>query len=182
MQHHDTAKLMILDKDGTLVEPASGAKFVRGPEDQRLLPGVAEALERCRREGWTMAIASNQGGVQAGYKSLDKTNEEMFVAMRLTGINRAVYCPDSGLTACQCRIISDLSTEVSRKARRFIASDDPWPSFRKPHPGMITLLLQVYKPQEVVFVGDRPEDMQAAIAAGVRFQWATDWLGGAIAA
>lgn len=55
-------KLLLLDKDGTLIKPASGAKFVQHPEDQELLPNVAEVIARYAAEGWTMAIASNQGG------------------------------------------------------------------------------------------------------------------------
>lgn len=38
------SKLLILDKDGTLVTPASGKKFVHHPEDQVVLPGVHEAI------------------------------------------------------------------------------------------------------------------------------------------
>ena len=31
--------------------------------------------------------------------------------------------------------------------------------------------------ESVVFVGDRPEDEQAEIAAGVSFEWADEWRG-----
>lgn len=55
-------KLCVLDKDGTLIRPASGAKFPQTPTDQELLPGVKEAIDRMRADGWTFAIASNQGG------------------------------------------------------------------------------------------------------------------------
>lgn len=55
-------KLVIFDKDGTLVEPISGGTFVQHPHDQRLRPGVAEKLEQLRGDGLMMAIASNQDG------------------------------------------------------------------------------------------------------------------------
>lgn len=55
-------KLIIFDKDGTLTRPRSGAKFPQHPEDQELYPGVKDAIDRLRVEGWSMAIASNQGG------------------------------------------------------------------------------------------------------------------------
>jgi D-glycero-D-manno-heptose 1,7-bisphosphate phosphatase len=55
-------KLIVFDKDGTLTQPISGNTFVQHPEDQQLRPGVAQKLEQLRAEGWTMAIASNQGG------------------------------------------------------------------------------------------------------------------------
>ncbi|HMA77901.1 MAG TPA: HAD family hydrolase, partial [Candidatus Paceibacterota bacterium] len=62
-------KLAIFDKDGTLTTPASDAEFVQHPEDQILLPGVSEGVAAMAADGWTIAIASNQGGVAAGYKS-----------------------------------------------------------------------------------------------------------------
>ena len=55
-------KLAVFDKDHTLVKPKSGGTFVKAPEDQELLPGVAEKLEELRSDGWCLAIASNQGG------------------------------------------------------------------------------------------------------------------------
>lgn len=55
-------KLLILDKDGTLTRPKSGGTFVQHPEDQELILGVAETLRRYEDDGWSMAIASNQGG------------------------------------------------------------------------------------------------------------------------
>jgi histidinol phosphatase-like enzyme len=55
-------KLAVIDKDGTLTTPISGATFPQSPTDQQLLPGVTEAIDRLRRDGWTLAIASNQGG------------------------------------------------------------------------------------------------------------------------
>ena len=44
-------KLLILDKDGTLVRPKSGNEFVQHPEDQELLPGVVEAIARYAANG-----------------------------------------------------------------------------------------------------------------------------------
>ena len=55
-------KLLVLDKDGTLTRPKSGNTFVQNPEDQELIEGVAEAIARYVADGWTLAIASNQGG------------------------------------------------------------------------------------------------------------------------
>lgn len=57
-------KLLVLDKDGTLVRPKSGNTFVQHPEDQGLIEGVTEAIARYIADGWTIAIASNQGGCE----------------------------------------------------------------------------------------------------------------------
>jgi D-glycero-D-manno-heptose 1,7-bisphosphate phosphatase len=56
-------KLLVLDKDGTITKTRSGQTFVRHPQDQELIPGVAEAIAQYIADGWTIAIASNQGGV-----------------------------------------------------------------------------------------------------------------------
>jgi HAD superfamily hydrolase (TIGR01662 family) len=170
-------KLLILDKDGTLVRPASGAKFVQSPEDQELLPGVAEALAQYRADGWSMAIASNQGGVASGHKTLGSAIDEMFFAMRLTGIEvgmaahsyeneygEAVFLDltDGGM---QWKIITNRQTQ-----------------FRKPGGGMIDYLAsrifgsRLWKGEiEVLMVGDRTEDKGSA--RGVRFMWASEWRG-----
>ncbi len=55
--------------------------------------------------------------------------------------------------------------------------------FRKPADGMIDAIAsrvlghRVWHVdfEEILFVGDRPEDEQAAAAAGVRFMWADAW-------
>lgn len=46
---------------------------------------------------------------------------------------------------------------------------------------MPMLAIELFKkyPDEVLMVGDRPEDEQAAIAANIPFKWAKDWwIGG----
>lgn len=88
--------LVILDKDGTLVEPASGKEFVQSPGDQRLLPGVAERIAELKAMGAKVAIASNQGGVAAGHKSAGDAVSEMQFCQQITGIEYAVACTDWG--------------------------------------------------------------------------------------
>ena len=57
-------KLLVLDKDGTITQTKSGETFPTHPEDQELIEGVSEAVQRYVDDGWTIAIASNQGGCQ----------------------------------------------------------------------------------------------------------------------
>lgn len=169
-------KLLILDKDGTLVEPVSGKKFVQHPEDQRLLPGVAAAIARYASEGWSMAIASNQGGVAAGHKSLEQAIAEFEYCCKLTGIRRGMIAhsyEEEGGRALEIDLYSFHNpVEIKHPTRKF----------RKPNPGMIEYLASDGFPGlswrshvQVLFVGDRPEDQVAAQAAGVEFMWAEDW-------
>ena len=180
-------KLAIFDKDGTLVRPASGGKFVQNPEDQMLLPGVAQGITEMVTDGWTIAIASNQGGVVAGYKSLNEAIEEMRFAMKLIWplLNwpenlrfRGILCPDSGKTAWA---IDAFCSQGNWKQYEVTEPIDSIPrQFRKPDAGMIfeainSLRFSGENPDSVLFIGDLPEDEQAAAAAGVRFQWADEW-------
>ena len=170
-------KLLILDKDGTLVRPVSGAKFVQSPEDQGLLPGVAEALARYRADGWVMAIASNQGGVAAGYKTLDSAIAEMRYCLRLLPqIYNAYFCPDLEGQKCW-HVEKGFAQSLDHKYRNGLG--EPYKGlYRKPNHGMISHIQMIEtfpNPKETLFVGDRPEDECAAEAAGVRFMWADDW-------
>lgn len=38
------------------------------------------------------------------------------------------------------------------------------------------MLRHEHTPENTIYVGDRPEDKTAGRSAGVRFQWATDWI------
>lgn len=40
---------------------------------------------------------------------------------------------------------------------------------------MIQYIKLTHECERVLFVGDRPEDEQAASKAGIDFQWAKDW-------
>ena len=171
-------KLAIFDKDGTLVEPVSGQTFVQHPEDQQLLPGVAEGLAAMDADGYTLAIASNQGGVASGHKTLEDCVAEMFYCMKITEIPRALaahsYEEDGGaVLSFDLHEIAPHWGELTKAKRKF----------RKPASGMIDAIasrvlghrLWHSAFEEILFVGDRPEDEQAAAAAGVKFMWADAW-------
>lgn len=171
-------KLAIFDKDGTLTISKSGAKFVQHPEDQILLPGVAEGIALLKDDGWTVAIASNQGGVAAGHKSLGNAIDEMFFAMRLADIElgMAAHSYENEYGEAIFLDLQDGEQQwrpITNRQRKF----------RKPSDGMINYLASCMHGNrtwrcgldDVLFVGDRPEDHQAAAAAGVAFQWADEW-------
>lgn len=165
------ARLLLLDKDGTLVRPKSGGEFVQSPEDQELLPGVEGAIADYVADGYTLVIVSNQGGVAAGHKTLESAIAEMRYCMELLPeISGALFCPD--FEGEECWLLLD------NEGRECITSNRQ--NFRKPHPGMLNLAIRNWfgisaDKSEALMVGDRPEDEQAAIAAGVRFVWADEW-------
>jgi D-glycero-D-manno-heptose 1,7-bisphosphate phosphatase len=179
---HDM-KLLVLDKDGTLIRPRSGQRFVQHPQDQELLPGVAEAIAQYAVKGWKMAIASNQGGVAAGHKTLKEATVEMAYCLALLPqIEFGFFCPD--LKGKECWRIQQQQPE-GLKYKTYEATRADTSQVvglcRKPNPGMIFLAQQAYRftieqqLSQTLMVGDRPEDEQAAQAAGVDFLWAENW-------
>lgn len=64
-------KLLILDLDGTVRCPKSGAKFINDPLDQEIIPEAGIAIADYKSQGWIIVGATNQGGVAAGHKQLE---------------------------------------------------------------------------------------------------------------
>lgn len=183
-------KLLLLDKDGTLIRSVSGGKFVNRPTDQAPISGAIDAIERYVAKGWTPIIASNQGGVAAGHKSLGDAIAEMEFALGLFPlIEEAFFCPsptDTGGDHCW-RVWG--CCDEARRIRYGKGEDIPHrivseleeslrDTFRKPNPGMLKLAIALHNanPAACLMVGDRTEDEAAAQAAGVPFQWAHEWL------
>ena len=179
------SKLLVLDKDGTLVRPKSGNTFVQHPEDQELIEGVADAIARYVADGWTIAIASNQGGVAAFHKTLDDAIAEMQFCLRLykgIGPTYGFLCADDGSS---CIKVERHGGESD--GRRFANSgrglwqthDVPFKgTYRKPSGGMLLLAKEILflRVDQKLMVGDRPEDQGAAKAAGFDFMWAHEWI------
>ena len=185
-------KILLLDKDGTLIKPRSGAKFVFSPEDQELLPGAAERCQEFAEASWVLACCSNQAGIAAGHKSLDDAiSEFQFLMGLLPQVSFCLFCPDFEGREIAC---------VKREGQIFLpgltqayATEFPQFGFRKPQPGMLWFACDLIEGEEgilrgetdkVLFVGDRDEDQGAALNAGIDFDfaWASDWLAGKVPA
>jgi D-glycero-D-manno-heptose 1,7-bisphosphate phosphatase len=173
-------KLLICDKDGTLTLPKSGGKWVKHPEDQVLIPGVLDKFKEYRAAGWDFAIATNQGGVAKGKKTLEDALNETIFAMHLLGISHK-----DPVAAMVAHSYEELQNEAYLcwlsfgGYQKILITGGDYP-FRKPGAGMIRQLAkmgakeQVY--DQILFVGDRPEDVLAAGAAGVPFLLAMNWI------
>jgi len=154
--------LFIFDKDNTLISTPSG-RPANTPTEQIPLPGVVAKLAALRTEGHSLAIATNQGGVAWGFISLSTAYRLAHdAAEKIGGMNAIAMCPyDAHATGARAR------AQYARPSNR-----------RKPAPGMILDLARRlgYPLSEVKFIGDRESDRLAAQAAGVRFEWATDFF------
>jgi len=100
-------KILLLDKDGALVVPASRAKFVNIPTDQKPMDGVNNAIDYYLKNDWNLMIISNQGGVAAGHKSLEDAIAEMRFAMDLFPGNQATPPQADGVWKQICSRILD---------------------------------------------------------------------------
>jgi D-glycero-D-manno-heptose 1,7-bisphosphate phosphatase len=178
-------KVLFLDKDGTLTQAANPKAFVSNPTDQFLIAGVFDRVAKYVADGFTPIIISNQGGVAYGYKTEADAIEEMRYAMNLLSVDgqsmirEAWFCPsfpDSG--GDQCWVV-DASIELRPLCLDW---DGVEALFRKPNPGMVETAIDLLAEQnhiskeDCLFVGDRPEDQQCAVNAGIPFQWAHDWV------
>ena len=153
--------LYIFDVDGTLVETKSGDTFRKTAEDWRWLPGRVQHLQDLSVNAY-VAFASNQAGVAFPWSKF--TEQEIIDQMKAM----AEAVGDAAWRCC-------FTTPNEKALPQYHNPNDP---NRKPGPGMILSLMEQHDVSApyVLFVGDRPEDEQAAAAAGVRFQWAKDYF------
>ena len=171
------AKLLILDMDGTIRHPKSNHDgFILHPKDQILYPDAIAAMNLAKRQGFTIIGASNQGGVAKKHKSLEDCIAEQEHTIWLACkadvmIHEILFCTDYEGKLCY----GATSHLLNDYCNRF----DDCGSFRKPSSGMIELAMKLYldpfTENEVIFVGDRDIDEQAAKNANVQFVWADEW-------
>ncbi|MEP1079438.1 hypothetical protein NDI52_28925 [Leptolyngbya sp. PL-A3] len=181
-------KLLILDKEGAITVPKSGAKFVQNPTDQKLLPRTKETIARYATDGWKIAIVSNQCEVAAGHKTLKDAIQEMSYCLFLidySSLMYAYFCPDFEGRECyqvgwepKVNQPTPCVYEVRYKhvhayCRHLVGS------FRKPGPGMIEAVsfFHANEPPLILFVSDRAEDKAAAKSAGAYFLSSEEWRG-----
>lgn len=154
-------RLVIFDVDGTLTKTKSGATFRKSANDWELIDGRIAKLRDLRDQAFSFAIASNQGGVAYGYMAEADILRELQVAAR------ALRIPAQAVFVCY--------THPKATIDRYRVADDPR---RKPNAGMIIEAMQAYhvSASETLFVGDRPEDEEAAKNARCAFQWAHEFF------
>jgi D-glycero-D-manno-heptose 1,7-bisphosphate phosphatase len=100
-------RAVFLDRDGTIIEDAG---YLRDPDQVRLLPGAAAAIERLNRNNWLAVVVTNQSGIARGLVTEDEYRRTEYrldqlladAGARLDGHYWCPHLPDvSG--PCQCR-------------------------------------------------------------------------------
>lgn len=165
-------KVLLLDLDGTVRQTKSGQTFINEPYDQKLIPGIEQALSRY--PDWSIVGVTNQKGVACGFKTLADAIQEQKVTIDLLQgrMSHIYFCPDDGETCVRCGYGDTWHKRTS--SQWSINRHLPYPSFRKPSPGMLLLAIDNLPspPSQILMVGDRPEDAAAAKDAEVPFIWA----------
>lgn len=170
-------KLVIFDKDQTLVNSLCGERLIQGSTDQKVMIGASEAVTNFHKRGYEVAIISNQEGVEIGRKTLESAIKEMRYCLKLfPPIEFGLIAPNYKGNVCfqifRNHILQIQYSEVpiyngytTQKSIRNFGN------FRKPGPGMLNLSIWFYNssPGETWFIGDRPEDHMAAEAAGCNY-------------
>jgi DNA 3'-phosphatase len=64
-------KIAFFDADSTLRVAPSGKPSANGPTDVAILPMIADKLKQVEKDGYLLAVASNQAGVQFGHVTLE---------------------------------------------------------------------------------------------------------------
>jgi D-glycero-D-manno-heptose 1,7-bisphosphate phosphatase len=161
-----TTQALCLDLDGTVRRSKSGKPFVESLEDIELMPGIERLINIYRGMGWVICGVSNQGGVAHGYKTPDDVSTELAHTFSLFENN-----PFDVVKCC----FFEQNGNVEPYSRRSL--------FRKPDIGMLALIeYECFERgicidwDDSIFVGDREEDKDCAIAAGVTFIHIDDFL------
>jgi len=140
---------VILDRDGTLNRRPPKASYVTRPEQFEWLPESLEALRLLRAADYTVAVVSNQAGINRGAMTgadLEAIHRRMLADVEEAGgrIDAIFHCPHDWDEGCECR---------------------------KPAPGMLFEAQRDFDLDltRTPFIGDDERDGQAADAAGCPF-------------
>jgi D-glycero-D-manno-heptose 1,7-bisphosphate phosphatase len=161
--------LLLIDLDGTIREPRIGTQYFLYPQDQQIIEGADVALSHYG-EDWQIVGITNQGGVAAGHKSIQRCIEEQQYTLKLFPQLQEIYfCPD--FEGRKCFRVTQHNAHNHSQTRWFR-------QYRKPQPGMLNLAMVRHNqlPEDCLYIGDRPEDEIAAQRANVAFEWAQDWI------
>ena len=134
---------VFVDRDGTIME---NIDYCSDPKQVRIFPGVPEALQRLKSNGFKVIIITNQSGIGRGFFTIEQyraVEAEMLHQLGDGLIDASYFCPDVPGQPSSCR---------------------------KPAPGMI---LQATREHRIdlsrsFFIGDKEIDAECGRNAGVR--------------
>jgi D-glycero-D-manno-heptose 1,7-bisphosphate phosphatase len=143
--------LVFLDKDGTLIEDLP---YNVDPRRVRFAPGSRAGVRLLARNGWRVAIATNQSGVARGYFDLED--------LRVLGEHLRGLLADEGMELAGFLVCPHHPDGTGEHAIEC--------GCRKPAHGLVERGTQELgaDPRRSWFIGDTWMDVQAGRAAGCR--------------
>lgn len=139
-------RTIILDRDGVINEDSPD--YIKNAGEWQALPGSLQAIARLCHNGYRVIVASNQSGLGRQKFDIDALNDihqKMLIHLAQYGghIDAIFFCPHEPKDDCNCR---------------------------KPRPGLLLDIAARLRLTlaEVPVVGDKPADIQAALAAGAK--------------
>lgn len=144
--------VLFLDRDGVINVDVG---YLSDPAQLEFIPGAIEAMKEAQTRGYDIIVVTNQSGVARGYyteEDVQALHAEMSRRLETEGVKILAYyyCPhhpegtvETYTKACDCR---------------------------KPNPGMLTKAIEEWNVDvdSSFLVGDKPSDVQAAEAIGMR--------------
>lgn len=155
--------LLLLDLDGT-VRMQELMHYPEKPDQVKIFPGVPELLFSYANSGWAIMGISNQGGIAKGEITSQAVHDCIMKTHELCGevFDGFIWCPHHPsakkpeMAQCLCR---------KPKYGMFVQAQV-----------MIQQVTGAIFPQYLMkFVGDQPEDEEAATAAGITYVEAAKW-------
>ena len=97
---------IILDRDGVINHDSD--KYIKTPNEWRIIDGAAEAIRRFNRAGYFVAVATNQSGIGRGLLTLSQLqaiHNKMHDALEKAGakVDTIAFCPHLPTDNCSCR-------------------------------------------------------------------------------
>ena len=145
--------LVLLDRDGVI---NTDIGYLWRKEDLTWVPGAPDAIRLFNQRGWPVVVVTNQSGVARGYyREEDVQQLHVWMQQELSTtfgarIDAFYYCPHH---------IKGTLPDYTREC-----------ACRKPQPGMLLRALTDFQgdPARSFLIGDKPSDIEAAEAAGVK--------------
>lgn len=132
-------KLILLDRDGTLIE---NIRFLKNVKDIKIKNSVIESLSKLNNTIYKLAVVTNQSGISRGIVSVHDVdnihqNLQKLFAIQGVKLENFVYCPHQQIDKCTCR---------------------------KPSSKMIVEMIKISKANssQVYFIGDNWTDILAS--------------------
>ena len=134
------SRMIILDRDGVI--NLDSDDYIKNPDEWAPIPGSLESINRLKKAGYLVTVATNQSGIARGIfgeDDLKQIHDKMtrMLAARGASIDGIYYCPHGPKDNCICR---------------------------KPKPGLLIKIAREFEIDLSVtpFVGDNIGDIRAA--------------------